>query len=326
MADGSQHKTLRAVDMLRSERLRQKLDLADIAKETCIRSQFLEAIEQGDTDALPGQTFVVGFVRSYARALKMDEDSVVNAYRDEQEHKKTGSCQSINGQEANAQRKSETVIKAAAGATSFEPPRRGVPKWLAPFIGLVGAILSWSWFNADGHPAGLIEQQQIAEVTRLAAIQAEFALNDQIEAADKATLARTTEEDWQSFSGIVEARLALADADATPEAGNPSVGSVLMPSANAGVSPAMSGAVTLVAEEDTWIQLLHADGTEAWSGLLSAGDQYRTDLSGALFLTTSNAGGLYLNVDGEQVGPLGERGAIVSGISLDQSVASTATS
>lgn len=316
MADGSQHKILTAVEMLRSERLKQKLDLADIAKETCIRSQFLEAIEAGDTDALPGQAFVVGFVRSYARALNLDEDSVVSAYRDE--HKQDGASQ-ITG--TNSVRKSEAVIKAAASAAALEQPRRGVPKWLAPFLGLVGAVLSWSWFNADGHPAGLIEQQQIAEVTRLAAIQAEYSLNQDVDATDKTRLATTSEEDWQFFAGIVEARLAAANADTAPDSAKLAAGSILIPSVSAGTNSVLAVAVTLIAEEDTWIQLLHADGTEAWSGLLSAGEQYRTDLSGALSLTTSNAGGLYLDVGGEQLGPLGERGAIISGVALDKNIA-----
>lgn len=316
MADGSQHIIVSAAEALRSERERQKLSIADIAKETCIRSQFLEAIENEDDAALPGQAFVVGFVRSYACALKMDADEVVRAFRSRGDDSEVGNSTALSHAERQGAR-DISAVKLAAGAAALEQPRRGVPKWLMPFLGLVGAVLSWSWFNADQTPAGLIEHQKIAEVTRLAAIQAQYSLDTEEDSVSGSV--SPSEEDWQTFSGIVEVKLAAQeDAQALVGSRNNS-GSLLMPAANA-KSAALGGVITLVAEEDTWVQLSRADGTELWSGLLHAGDEYKAD-SSDVFLTTGNAGGIYLDVDGQKVGPLGERGAIIDALELDHSIA-----
>jgi cytoskeletal protein RodZ len=60
-------------ELLRDERLRQGLELAEIAERTRINLSFLEAIEAGDTESLPGAFFYRSFVRQYAHALEMDE-------------------------------------------------------------------------------------------------------------------------------------------------------------------------------------------------------------------------------------------------------------
>ena len=56
-------------DQLRSLREAQGLDLSDIAARTRIPLRHLEAVEASDYAALPSQTYALGFVRSYARAV-----------------------------------------------------------------------------------------------------------------------------------------------------------------------------------------------------------------------------------------------------------------
>ncbi|MBI4875078.1 MAG: helix-turn-helix domain-containing protein [Acidobacteria bacterium] len=60
-------------ELLRGERLRQGLSLAQIAEKTRINLSYLEAIEAGETKDLPGAFFQRSFVRQYARALGMPE-------------------------------------------------------------------------------------------------------------------------------------------------------------------------------------------------------------------------------------------------------------
>lgn len=59
-------------ELLRSERLRQGLDLAQIAERTRINPRHLEAIESGDAACLPGAFFYRAFVRQYAQCLGLD--------------------------------------------------------------------------------------------------------------------------------------------------------------------------------------------------------------------------------------------------------------
>jgi Helix-turn-helix domain/Domain of unknown function (DUF4115) len=67
--------------MFRSERLRRGKNLNAIAAETKIRRAVLEAIENDRFDSLPGGAYRRGFVRLYARALGLDEEDAVAAFR-----------------------------------------------------------------------------------------------------------------------------------------------------------------------------------------------------------------------------------------------------
>jgi cytoskeleton protein RodZ len=63
----------RVGDRLRAARMTAGLDLSDVATKTRVPLRHLQAIEGGDYAALPGSTYCVGFVRSYARVVGVDE-------------------------------------------------------------------------------------------------------------------------------------------------------------------------------------------------------------------------------------------------------------
>lgn len=68
---------------LRMARQRAGHELKDVARVLRIRPSNLEAIESGRFDALPGPTYVTGFLRSYAEYLGLDCDEIVTRYREE---------------------------------------------------------------------------------------------------------------------------------------------------------------------------------------------------------------------------------------------------
>lgn len=68
---------------LKAERERQGRDLAEIARTLHIQQRYLEAIEQGRFDDLPGSTYATGFLRSYGRHLGADPNEVVAVFRRE---------------------------------------------------------------------------------------------------------------------------------------------------------------------------------------------------------------------------------------------------
>ena len=59
-------------EKLRQERLQRNLDLAQIAEQTGIGRGFLQAIEAGQWDRLPGRFYAKSFVRQYAKLLDVD--------------------------------------------------------------------------------------------------------------------------------------------------------------------------------------------------------------------------------------------------------------
>ena len=48
--------------------------------KTKIRTAYLEAIEAGDQSALPDEVYVRGFLRIYAKVLKIDPDEIIRLY------------------------------------------------------------------------------------------------------------------------------------------------------------------------------------------------------------------------------------------------------
>jgi len=68
---------------LKAERERQGRSLTDAAAALHIQQRYLEAIEAGRFDDLPGPTYVTGFLRSYGRYIGADPGAVVAAFRRE---------------------------------------------------------------------------------------------------------------------------------------------------------------------------------------------------------------------------------------------------
>lgn len=116
------------------------LSRAQVAAETKIPERHLAAIEAGEFAALPARTYAVGFSRSYAKAVGLDDKAIVEAVREE-----------LAGQ---------AMEPAHRGVPMFEPgdPAR-VPSsavaWLAALLALglivAGLFLGWKTYFA---PAG----------------------------------------------------------------------------------------------------------------------------------------------------------------------------
>jgi len=126
--------------LLRASRLRVGEDLPDIARMLCIRCPYLEAIEDGRYEDLPGSTYAAGFVRSYAEHLGLDADEVVRRF------------------------KVETSDKQTATRLDFPVPvhESGVPSGAVLFIGLLIAAVGYGlWFVSTGEDnplAGIVSR------------------------------------------------------------------------------------------------------------------------------------------------------------------------
>jgi len=64
-------------NVLRQAREAKNLSLADVEKEIKIRSRYLEALENEEFDVLPGNVYMLGFLRSYASFLGLDANELV---------------------------------------------------------------------------------------------------------------------------------------------------------------------------------------------------------------------------------------------------------
>jgi cytoskeleton protein RodZ len=65
---------------LREARLRQGLDFGRVENETKIRSKYIQALEEEHFEVLPAETYVKGFLRTYAEYLGLDGQLYVDEF------------------------------------------------------------------------------------------------------------------------------------------------------------------------------------------------------------------------------------------------------
>lgn len=68
-------------ETLRNAREAKRLTLKDVSNDTNIVVKYLEALENEDFDKFPSETYLLGFLRSYAEYLKVDADELIQAYK-----------------------------------------------------------------------------------------------------------------------------------------------------------------------------------------------------------------------------------------------------
>jgi len=82
---------------LKAAREARGLTLEQVAAETRIPQRHLLTIEAGAFSALPARTYAIGFARTYAKAVGLDDADVANLVRAELDAQETGPRQRVAG-------------------------------------------------------------------------------------------------------------------------------------------------------------------------------------------------------------------------------------
>ena len=67
-------------DILRRERERQELTIQDVEQGTSIRAVYIEALENGEYDKLPGEVYAKGFIKNYGNFLELNGEDLVRQF------------------------------------------------------------------------------------------------------------------------------------------------------------------------------------------------------------------------------------------------------
>jgi transcriptional regulator with XRE-family HTH domain len=115
---------------LRAQRLARQWTVTEAAKASGVRAEYLSAIEKGETENLPSIGYVLGYVRSYARVLGLDERTSVTDYKAE-----------LSGR----------TTKRPRGIPHFVPRRSWrLPKGSIPALGVVaGVVMLGAWYGVE---------------------------------------------------------------------------------------------------------------------------------------------------------------------------------
>jgi len=117
--------------LLRDVRKSYGHDLERIANELRLKRAFLEALEEGNWNLLPGETYGRGYIRQYAEYLGLSADEAAAA------------CQRIQG-------KVDSKLRYLDIVSSQETPKRGT-LWVS-LLALAGILLAVLWYQSPSKP------------------------------------------------------------------------------------------------------------------------------------------------------------------------------
>lgn len=103
--------------ILQELRVAQGLTVADIEAKTKIRGKYIKALEEGNLGVLPGEVYVLGFVRSYLKTLGVTDDSqIIAEYKNYFQEQKTQDDLKVESDFTNLDMKEATRTKSVAVA------------------------------------------------------------------------------------------------------------------------------------------------------------------------------------------------------------------
>lgn len=147
---------------LRQERERQNLSIEDIEQGTSIRAVYIEAIENGEYDKLPGTVYTKGFIKNYAKFLELDADALAKEFANdiaelsaEQETAQAGAEAALNS-EQSVEVKPVKPENKIIGQSIREGRRSSSNLLIVAAVVLIAALAGGAWAflsDSDGDVA-----------------------------------------------------------------------------------------------------------------------------------------------------------------------------
>ncbi|BBK36235.1 hypothetical protein STAQ_13130 [Allostella sp. ATCC 35155] len=315
--------------LLRDTRMGRGEELRRVATRLKIRYPYLAAIEEGRYDKLPGITYAVGFVRTYADHLGLDGGEMVRRFKQET---------------SSVDNRTELVFPEPAAETN-------VPGGAVLLVSLVLAVVGYvGWFYAtereDPRPPLVAEvPEHMASPVATVALPAigqpakRSPSEDLPPAPTREVLARFASEASMDAAEAARRAAATARMDATPPAwippreppaAPPPVRSALEAQAATVEGPrneppvqrmfgstSADARILVRAVADSWVQIQDAENNLLLTRVLRPGDGYRVPARAGITMRTGNAGGLEIFVDGNAAPPVGPIGGVRRNVALD---------
>ena len=346
---------VRLGDHLRGERATRGKSLLDVQRELRIRASYIAAIENCDIEVFPNKGFIAGYVRSYARYLKLDPEEVFHRFCGESgfggvnaglSAKKTVATGRIVASGPLRVKDDDPLLKqvrvpAADLRPSFsERLSFSAISSMLVLLGLVGGVGYGGYYvlqsvqrvtitPVDQRPDTLVE---LAELSAPGGTADEVALLP-IPSADAPSDLDLTRlyQPLELDVPVVEARDGPI-VDINPDQSglyavtNPPTEDLkpdpgLLAAASLGnpqVREAISApVVNVVARQPAWVRVYQADGTVLFEKILDPGETYTLPSDAeAPLLRAGNSGSVYLLVNDGAYGPLGNAASVAKDVSL----------
>lgn len=287
---------------LRAARERLGWPLQDASATLRIKCAYLEALEEGDLSQLPGNAFALGFLRTYAGFLGLDPAEMLRRFKAEA---------------ADVSQRTELSFPAPV-------PERGLPMGAVILLGLilaVGAYIGWYRLSGEGR---LPAESATAIPERLASL-ADQALPPAAPPTPRADNAAEPVEFPHLLPTLSPSSAAAALVSPLPVPRPASMLALVVPAvvaptvvAPAGVAPVPGQSrVVLRASADAWMQVKDKAGIVLLNKVLKPGETWAVPAQPGLLLTTGNAAGTEVLLDGAPTAGLGGAAAVRRDLPLE---------
>ncbi len=335
---------------LRAAREHRGWNLEELAAGLRIRAAYLEAIEDGRVADLPGNAYALGFLRTYAVALGLEPDDVSRRFRTEVAEVNTKTELTFpapvpdRGVPAGAVVLLGLVLAVGAYAGWYRLADHAVPPHPVTPVPERLARLADPTSLAPAHP--LPERAPAPQAvpsggpaSSVASGPAGASLGASAGASPGALASSPPAGPAPAPASAgapppaaqAPASLAAANPPAASEPGSSTASSSgpasnaalaavssLAPPANAATPPLPPpGTITVRATAAAWIEVRDQTGAVVFTKLMQPGESWTVPRHAGLVLTTGNAGGTELLVDGRPAPPLGSPGMVVRDQPLD---------
>ncbi len=262
-------------ETLRKERESQNLSVQDVEKGTSIRALYIEAIEQGEYDKLPGEVYAKGFIKNYANFLNLDGDALVRQFIVE-----ISPTITIPEESQNPEETSKADIETKSADTKVRiPKRKEQPET-----------------SADDEEESAFDSRKylIAAVVLLALFAGGLILH--FSGGGETEIAENQPQQQQETQSV-----------SNPENSTPAP----QPAPQPPPPPPVSG-VNLQAtfSDDCWTQVV-IDGVLAYEGMINAGQVFNWNATQNIYVVLGNAGAAQFVMNGQSIGALGGAGEVV---------------
>jgi cytoskeleton protein RodZ len=271
-------------ETLRRERLRQKVELAQVAQELKISSRMLEAIESDEYDKLPGGVFAKSFVRQYASLLGLDGDEVANQFE-----QAAHLPELTNLAELRRPRPATGLDRMGDRSFSVGRPRNILPSLIAVVLVMLICSGVYGWWERN--------RQFVAARREAPPVVATRQPRPQVPAP-----ATTVASSRAPVSALATTTTAPQPAQFQPGVPQP-----LVPD----TEPAGTGAVRvkLVVAEPVWVSV-QRDGRSIYQGELQPNEIRTVAANTEITLRLGNAGGVTILLNGKPIPSPGPKGQV----------------
>ena len=283
---------------LRTARLRRGEDLATVSRALKIRKEHLDAVEEDRIESLPGKTYAIGFVRSYANYLGLDVAAMVERFKEE-----------ISGRHDEH-------------ATSLPPvpddETRKLPQGWRFVAGIVVLLLgygAWHLFSAGSTQVAVPPPPSLAP-PKAAAPKPKPAPQ---QAASVAPAAPAPAAPVVAPSASMSSVPPPASVPPRPASTDNAVATIGPSGGTIYGEQNRNPRVVLKVKTDTRVTVRAEDGSVYLNRDLKAGDSYLVPNLPGLSLATNNAGAIEVDLDGQALGSVGQSQEILGRVSLDPS-------